>query len=197
MTSVIYIHGFLSSPQSRKAQISQKWFMQNYPNINFLCPQLSSYPGLARETLKDVLEPLANERVYAIGSSLGGFWSTYLVENGWVEKAVLVNPGVLPHTRFQEFLGRKLKSYYTEDEYMLTQKDIDDLCRADIPTITKHDKFWLMVQKGDETLDYRLAVEKYQNCKQLVEEGGNHSFEGYQRWLPEIAQFFFNDDSRI
>lgn len=50
-----------------------------------------------------------------------------------------------------------------------------------------------MVQTGDETLDYRLAADKYNGCQQLVEEGGNHTFEGYENWLPKIARFFFED----
>lgn len=191
MAVVVYIHGFLSSPLSRKAQQSQAWFKKYYPEVKFICPQLSSYPAEAKKTLEDMMREFSGQSIYAIGSSLGGFWSTWLVETGKVKKAVLVNPAVAPHTRFPEFLGTELKSYYSEEIYTLTQKDIDELAHLDC-TVTHKTHYWVMLQKGDETLDYSLAVDKYQGCRQLVEEGGSHTFEGFKNWLPEIAAFFFH-----
>ena len=47
-----------------------------------------------------------------------------------------------------------------------------------------------MVQKGDEVLDYQQAVEKYQYCQLVVQEGGDHSFIDYETMLPKIAVFF-------
>ena len=46
-----------------------------------------------------------------------------------------------------------------------------------------------MVQTGDEVLDYQQAVEKYQHCQLIVEEGGDHSFIGFDNHLV-IADFF-------
>ncbi len=193
---VIYIHGFLSSPQSRKCIQSQRWFEQYFPEVVFYSPQLSSYPDEANTTLHETISLFSDRRIYAIGSSLGGFWATYLLENRLIEKAVLVNPGVLPQTRFREFIGRELKSYYTEDSYILTEKDINSLEKYDYNIITDPHRYWLMVQTGDETLDYRLAVDKYADCKQLIEKGGNHSFAGYENHLPEIAKFFDLENNR-
>jgi len=190
MASIIYIHGFLSAPLSQKAQSTKKWLQEHHAEINFICPQLSSYPAQALEKLYEVLEEEKDDEVFAIGSSLGGFWATYLLENQLIEKAVLVNPGVMPQGRFHEFIGKKLRSYYTEDVYELTRQHLDDLASCDIGSITQYQNYWLMVQKGDETLDYRLAIEKYKGCRQLVEEGGSHTFEGYENWLPDIYKFF-------
>ena len=195
MTTILYIHGFLSSPASSKAQVTQSWLAQHHPNITFACPYLSSYPCQARETLLRTIDALqGNEPIYAIGSSLGGYWATHLVEQGLVEKAVLVNPAVSPQTRFPEFVGQRLKSYYTDDEYTLTEKDLQDLIEYDSASIQHPEKYWVMLQRGDETLDYRLAVKKYHACKQLVEEGGSHTFDGYENWMPEILAFFLGDD---
>ena len=49
-----------------------------------------------------------------------------------------------------------------------------------------------MAQTGDETLDYKLAVEKYATCKQLVEDGGDHSFQGFERWIGQAIGFLLN-----
>jgi hypothetical protein len=47
-----------------------------------------------------------------------------------------------------------------------------------------------MVQTGDEVLDYQQAVEKYQYCRLLVQEGGDHSFIDFDKSLPTICEFF-------
>ena len=190
MATILYIHGFLSSPQSFKAQITQRWLKEHYPQVQFICPELSSYPAEAKAELESIMSSLAGEDVYAIGSSLGGYWSTYLAEKYAVRKVVLVNPAVAPHTRFNEFVGKPLPSYYSDKVYTLGEKDLSVLVDCDTPELKYPDKYWLMVQTEDETLDYRLAVEKYHQSKQLVEEGGSHTFDGYEKWLPEIIGFF-------
>lgn len=192
MPAIIYIHGFLSSPLSIKAQSTQKWLAEHYPNVTYICPQLSSYPCEAKIQLHDVLAQYSGQDVYAIGSSLGGFWATYLCEAQYIKKAVLINPAVSPQTRLPEYIDQPVQSYYSEDVYTLSQKDMDDLTALDTDSIKGKDKYWVMLQTGDETLDYRQAVEMYAGCRQLVENGGNHSFEGYESWLPEIAAFLFD-----
>ncbi len=104
-------------------------------------------------------------------------------------RAVLVNPAVSPQLRFDEFVGKDLPHYYSDEITRLTESDLDDLIAADSPCIHQPKKYWLMVQKGDETLDYRLAVDKYEECRQLVEPGGSHTFDDYDQWLPKIIQF--------
>lgn len=189
MATVLYLHGFLSSPKSTKALQTWRWLSHNRSDIAFSCPQLSSYPSQAIAQIEAELDALERP-IYVIGSSLGGFWATNLVERGLVDKAVLVNPAVDPHTRFDEFKGVPLQSYYSEDTYCLTDKDLQDLVALNYVAPQDPNKYWLMVQTGDETLDYRMATEKYRHCRQTVEQGGSHTFEGYEAWLPEIIEFF-------
>ena len=49
-----------------------------------------------------------------------------------------------------------------------------------------------LVQTGDETLDYRLAVEKFTDAHCIVREGGNHSYENYVSELPAIFEFLLS-----
>lgn len=191
MSALIYIHGFLSAPQSYKAQATKHWLEQQRSDIQFHCPYLSSYPKQSRQQLEELVQSLLPEPIYLIGSSMGGFWATYLVEK-YHFKAVLINPAVSPQEHFPQYVGQALKNYYTDDETMLGSNDMDDLIQADTEELQDHTRYWLMVQTGDETLDYRLAVAKYYNARQWVEEGGNHSFENYSQWLPEIIKFLEN-----
>ena len=55
--------------------------------------------------------------------------------------------------------------------------------------ISDQSKVMLMVQKGDDVLDYRVAVKKLSDAKQIIEEGGDHSFVGVENYFDEIRLF--------
>lgn len=189
MACVVYLHGFLSSPLSHKAQAVKQWLAQHRPDIRFHCPHLTPYPARTAAELKALMEFLHPEPVWLIGSSLGGYWATWLAEE-YDRPAILVNPSVQPWQFMPDLLGVDLKAYHTDDSYRLAAAHIDQIKAVNVFPITRHANFWLMVQTGDETLDYRQAVEKYQGCKQLVEPGGDHSFVDFEQHLPGIIEFF-------
>jgi len=187
MASLLYIHGFLSSPLSYKAQQTRTWLAAKHPEIDYYCPQLSPYPQQTQLLLEGLVESLPAQPVYLMGSSLGGFWATWLAEK-YNLRALLVNPAVRPQEFMPNYLGMDLKSYHTEDVYYLQPHHIDEIKRVDIQP-QRLDNYWLLVQTGDETLDYRQAVEKYAGCKQTIEEGGDHAFQGFDRYLESGLAF--------
>ncbi len=188
MAALVYIHGFLSSPLSFKAQQTQAWLQVQYPQIAFYCPQLPPYPGETQAILETLVESLLPQPVYLMGSSLGGFWATWLAEK-YNLPAVLINPAVRPQDFMPAYLEVDLKSYHTDDSYRLHSGHIDEIVAVDAP-VTRKPNYWLLVQTGDETLDYRQAVQKYIGCKQTVEEGGDHAFQGFERYLQNCIEFF-------
>lgn len=187
MASLLYIHGFLSSPLSFKAQQTQVWLAARHPEIDYYCPQLTPYPDEARLLLETLVESLLPQPVYLIGSSLGGFWATWLAEK-YNLRALLVNPAVRPQDFMPRYLGMDLRSYHTEDVYHLQPQHIDEITAVDLQP-QRLTNYWLLVQTGDETLDYRHAVEKYAGCKQTIEEGGDHAFQGFDRYLESGLAF--------
>lgn len=187
MAALLYIHGFLSSPLSFKAQQTQAWLAANHPEIDYHCPQLSPYPNETQIGLEELVESLLPQPVYLMGSSLGGFWATWLAEK-YNLRALLVNPAVNPQSFMPKYLGMELKSYHTDDTYLLQPRHIDEIIEVDIQP-KRLANYWLLVQTGDETLDYRNAVEKYAGCKQTIEEGGDHAFQGFERYLESGLAF--------
>lgn len=187
MPVLIYIHGFLSSPESFKARQTQAWLAVNHPEVAYHCPQLTPYPEQTRLALEQLVESLLPQKIFLIGSSLGGFWATWLAEK-YNLKAVLINPAVRPYEFMPKHIGVILKSYHSEDTYCLAAHHIDEIKAVDgIPQ--RLSNYWLLVQEGDETLDYTQAVEKYRGCKQTIEQGGDHSFQGFERYLSKIIDF--------
>lgn len=186
MINILYIHGFMSSPLSYKAQLTEKFLAKYYPNICYHCPQLNESPSIAVKRLTTIIESSKNPW-FLIGSSLGGYYATYLSER-YQLKAVLVNPAIKPYELLKSYLGEQ-KNYHTNDVVNVKLSYMDELKAIEQEKITKKN-YLLMAQTGDEVLDYQQAVDKFINCQQLIEQGGDHSFINFQEKLPEIMKFF-------
>ena len=187
MAALLYIHGFLSSPLSFKAQQAQVWLAANHPEIDYHCPQVPPYPARAQQLLEQLVESLLPRPVYLMGSSLGGFWATWLAEK-YNLRALLINPAVSPQTFMPKHVGMELKSYHSDDVYFLHQNHIDEIKSVDVQP-QRLNNYWLLVQTGDETLDYHHAVQKYAGCKQTIEPGGDHAFHGFERYFESGLAF--------
>jgi predicted esterase YcpF (UPF0227 family) len=185
-TRFIYVHGFNSSPQSFKAQQTLELFRQRGVEDQLSIPKLSHFPAEAMVQLKELVE--ASERAVLIGSSLGGFYSTWLTEHYAQARAVLVNPAVAPHKLLEGMLGFT-ENYYSGERYELTQSHMDQLKVLYLPEVTHPERLLLLQQEGDETLDYRDAVGYYKTSPQIVQPGGSHAFDNFETVLPLIMDF--------
>ena len=190
--TVIYLHGFLSSPQSVKATQTQSFFTEHYPHVEFLVPQINHYPDLAAVQLNDLVNQYGGRKLRFIGSSMGGFFSTYLVSQ-FGGKAVLINPAVKPHILLSDYLGEH-ENPYTQETFLLESRHMKMLEGLLVDPIEALDSFLVLLQTDDKTLDYTEAETKYHGAKVTVEQGGDHSFIGYERYLTRIAEFLLIDD---
>lgn len=188
---VIYLHGFLSSPASLKAKQTLEFVRANYPDLTIEIPQLENYPNDAAATIEQIVAKHKGKQLRFIGSSLGGFLSTFMVEKH-SGKAVLINPAVRPFELLVEFLGEHINPN-TQQRFILENKHIDQLRQLDTPNLKTTSDYWVLLQTADETLDYRQAEIKYQNHKLSIEQGGDHSFQDFQRFLPDIFRFLLQD----
>ena len=185
---LLYIHGFNSSPLSHKAQVMTHFCKEYRPDIKVIVPKLPSYPQEAAQHLTQIVEKYkADYHIGLVGSSLGGYLSTWL-HNTYGFNAVLVNPAVKPYELLADYLGAQVNPY-TGEEYMLEEKHMAELSALQVKIIDSPNCFWLLQQEGDEVLDYRQAVEKYSGCKQTIEKEGDHSFVDFERYPEQIIQF--------
>nr|WP_136250500.1 YqiA/YcfP family alpha/beta fold hydrolase [Ningiella ruwaisensis] len=194
MQHLIYLHGFLSSPQSEKAQLTLRYIKTHFPGLNFHCPQLLGDINKS-VALVDALVTSLSGNLRFIGSSMGGFLSTYFVEKYGKKhgekrdaRAVIVNPAVEPFNLLSDYMGKHVNPYSNEVFY-ISEKSIEDLKSFYYPTIRRPANYKVLLQTGDETLDYRLACKKYAGADFTVEQGGSHAFENYDAHLPAILRF--------
>ena len=180
---ILYLHGFTSGPQSFKARALHAHMARKGLADRLVCPQLPPSPRAAIGLAESLIRPGTT----LVGSSLGGFYATWLAERHEL-RAVLVNPAVVAHLSLEQFIGRQ-RNLYTGEEFDFTLADIADLRALDVPAPTQPERYWLLVQTGDELLDYRQAVARYAGAKQTVLTGGDHSFTRWNDYLDEIIAY--------
>ncbi len=180
---IIYIHGFGSSGEGVKAKLFRQYFKDK--GISFIAPSLSYIPELAIKTLEELIESCGG-KVKLIGSSLGGYYSIYL-SHKYDLKATLINPSIYPYKTLPKALGNA-PSFHDESSFTWMQFHINSLKNYEIVS-PKEDNFMLLVQKGDETLDYKEALTKLTKANLVIEEGGSHGFEDIEKHFEKIKIF--------
>ena len=181
---ILYLHGFNSSSASSKAALTAAYC--NEVGVKCVVPDLSHQPAAAMDEAKSLCTA-STDAVVAVGSSLGGYYATWLVENGWARHGVLINPAVAVAAKLKSEIGCEQENYTTGQRYMFTKRHVQELENFYVNTIADPRKYLLLLQQGDEVLDYKEAVAFYAGAQQVVEPGGDHSFIGFERYLERIV----------
>lgn len=184
---LVYLHGFNSSPDSRKAKLLNERLAALQRADHFLCPKLPWRFADAARVIDLRLRQLAGEPVCLVGSSLGGFYAAHFAERYGLA-AVLVNPAIAPYRSLATYLGPQ-RNLYSGEEYVLEGRHMNELLALDMPRLTRPERYLLLVETGDEVLDYREAVEKFAGCEQVVIEGGDHAFRDFAGYVDRVIAF--------
>lgn len=192
---LIYLHGFNSSPQSLKAQQTLDFVSKNHPQINLIIPELAVSAHDALSQIKQIVDNIKLQSPKAdigfVGSSMGGFLATKCSEL-YNAKAVLINPAVAPHRLITHLIGEHTNPY-SGKSFSVTEQDGEELAKIHFDKITSPANFWVLLQQGDETLNYRDAAALYQSCRITLEPLGDHGFVGFNRFLHAIVEFLFEN----
>ena len=187
--NIIYLHGFQSSPLSFKGQLLHA-FCQQQKDIQLYLPDLNQPPEQVLADLSQLIESL--EDVGLIGSSLGGFYATQLVAKYGVP-AVLINPAMRPWQLFSNLFGIEQIPYKINEQWTLDRLQLDYLEAIAVPFVQDADKILVLLQQGDEVLDYRDAERYYSAAPHtsliMTEMHGNHAMEDFADKIPMILEF--------
>jgi predicted esterase YcpF (UPF0227 family) len=179
---ILYIHGFRTTPQSHKADLLKKYFKDS-----ILIADFRVSPDEAIEDLEELIQKYPITGI--IASSLGGFYASYLSECHNI-KTVLINPSIAPYETTRRYLGEN-----TRDDgsiFIWNESNIDNLCPYIIKT-PNTENYCIFLQTGDEVLDYTVAKKHYEGSKMIIEEGGNHRFDQFERYFDDVSAFLSID----
>ncbi len=181
---IVYLHGFCSSPASWKSQLLAEEMARRGLAAQFVCPQLSPVPDEAVAGVSRLIEQ-AGGAVTLVGSSLGGHYANHLAEKHGLN-AVLINPATVDRINLAKFVGDHAH-FHTGEPFTFTEAHAAQL-KAQVRQPTP-ERYWLLVETGDEVLDYRQAVDFYAGCWQTVLPGGDHGFTQFPGFVPQIIEY--------
>jgi predicted esterase YcpF (UPF0227 family) len=185
VATIVYLHGFISSPASRKAVMLGDYLRTQAPEVGYVVPALHHRPAQALAQIEQACAPRSPSDLLLVGSSLGGFYATVAAERFGC-RAVVINPAVHPQSHFGRYLGPQ-RNLYTAESFELTREHVDELAAMDPPAISRPERYWLLVETADEVLDYREAVAYYAGALQSVVQGGDHAFTSFAEFVPDIV----------
>ena len=183
---LIYLHGFNSSPQSHKAQLLGCYMEERGLGERYACPALPHEPELAVAAIETALARAPKGPVTLVGSSLGGFYATWFAQKHGL-KAVLINPAIYPQRDLRAFLGGQ-QNLHSGAKYELTEAHLAQWAQLYLTEITPS-RYLLLVETGDEVLDYRVAEVRYAGAKQVVVQGGDHTLRSFPDHIRLVLEF--------
>ena len=187
-THLLYLHGFRSSPASTKARMTATAVAACFPSVTWLCPALPASP---KQAMEDVLRATANwplETTAVIGSSLGGFYATWLAER-WGCKAVLLNPAVHPARDLAAHLGDQTVWHDPEQHFVFEAAYVDELITQELAHITRPERYFAVIAKGDEGLDWREMTSHYPGAAIKLLPNGDHALSDYDEHIDQVLEF--------
>ena len=188
--NLVYLHGFQSSPFSIKGQQLKHYCQIHHPEIQVHLPDLNLPPLVVIDVIQQLIEEL--DQVVLVGSSFGGFYATQFVAK-YALPAVLINPAVRPWQLFRDLFGINQIPYWVGDRWTLTEQHLDQLEQMAVLYADPAEKILVLLQQGDETLDYREAQRYYSQPSHraliLSDAHGNHAMDDFEQKIPLILEF--------
>jgi predicted esterase YcpF (UPF0227 family) len=187
-THLLYLHGFRSSPQSTKARQLAAWIATHRPDVHWWCPQLPPSPGEAMQLLEGGIGAWPRDTMAVVGSSLGGFYATVVAERTGC-RAVLLNPAIEPARDLAGHIG-ETTAWHSDDRFFFQPAFIDELAALRPASVTRPARYFAVIAKGDEVLDWREMTARYAGCRIKLLEGADHALSDFaDAHLPDVVAF--------
>ncbi|PLY48398.1 esterase [Janthinobacterium sp. ROICE36] len=184
---ILYLHGFRSSPQSMKSRLLAAQMQALDREAEWLCPQLPASPKLAIALALSLVTDVAPADLTIIGSSLGGYYATWLAEQLGC-RAVLLNPAVVPLVDLEQHVGVTTE-FHSDQPFEFKREYIAELGTFAVGKITEPQRYFLIAASGDEVLDYRDMLAHYQGAQQCVIDGSDHGISEFAAYLAPVLAF--------
>lgn len=185
---ILFIHGFASCGLGDKSRT----LISHFGRRQVLTPDLAFAPAEAAGQLVQLLDNHPIDLL--VGSSLGGYYATWLNRERNLP-AVLINPAVRPWELLTAHLGRHSR-WCDGAAFDFTAQHVEQLRALYRPALRDGERYLVLLQTGDEVLDYRNAAHYYRDAQVVIEAGGNHRFENLADYLPAIETFRHPTPSR-
>jgi predicted esterase YcpF (UPF0227 family) len=184
---ILYLHGFRSSPHSYKTGLLAERMQALGRGDEYLCPQLPASPRAAIALASELVQRVDPDSLAIIGSSLGGYYATWLAEQLGC-RAALLNPAVNAARDLAGQVGVKTQ-YHSNEAFEFKREYLDELAAIRVERITRPERYFLIAATGDELLDWREMVALFEGARQRVIEGSDHGLSDFADYADEVLDF--------
>lgn len=188
-THLLYLHGFRSSPQSHKARLMAEQVCEHHPKVTWWCPQLPPSPRQAVDMVMEQVRDWPSEHMAVIGSSLGGYYATWIAHHRRC-KSALLNPAVFPDRILAQYVDNHHALWHQPEEQIFFRSEyiaqLQALALHSQPAMAPQ---WAIFAKGDEVLDWHDMVARYPQAQGLLLDGGDHAISDFESHMPALLSF--------
>ena len=188
VTHLLYLHGFRSSPLSAKAVKMAAAVQALHPAVHWWCPQLPPSPRQAIEMLMAGIAGWPQASMAVVGSSLGGFYATWIAARTGCP-AVLLNPAVQPARDLARHIGVQSAWHSPQETFFFQPEFVQELRELDAGTLSRPERFYTLIAKGDELLDWREMSARYAGSQGQLLEGGDHALSDFDEHMAGVLRF--------
>ena len=188
VTHLLYLHGFRSSPLSAKAVKMAAAVQALHPAVHWWCPQLPPSPRQAMAMLIAGIADWPRGSMAVVGSSLGGFYATWIAARTGCP-AVLLNPAVHPARDLASHIGEQSAWHSPQETFFFQPEFVQELRDLDAGTLSRPERFYTLIAKGDELLDWREMSARYAGSQGQLLEGGDHALSDFDTHLAGVLRF--------
>ena len=188
VTHLLYLHGFRSSPLSAKAVKMAAAVQALHPAVHWWCPQLPPSPRQAMAMLMAGIAGWPQGSMAVVGSSLGGFYATWIAARTGCP-AVLLNPAVHPARDLASHIGEQSAWHSPQETFFFQPEFVQELRDLNAGTLSRPERFYTLIAKGDELLDWREMSARYAGSQGQLLEGGDHALSDFDTHLAGVLRF--------
>ena len=156
----------------------------------YVCPTLPVSPREAVAETEALLAELGTRdglKPVLIGSSLGGFYATWLAERHGL-RAAMLNPAARPERDLAKYVGEQ-PLWHGGGTIRVEPHHLDELRALAVPAITQPERYYLLAATGDEVLDYREMLAHYPGARTTLIEGSDHAISEFPHYVDEVLAF--------
>lgn len=184
---IVYLHGFRSSPHSFKARVLADRLQKLGHASEYYCPQLPASPQQAIQLASAIMEQAQLDQITLIGSSLGGYYATWLAERFGC-RAVLLNPAVKPPCDLEPYVG-VTTAFHSDEPFEFKREYIAELAALAVSQITRPERYFLIAATGDEVLDWHEMTAHYAGAQQRIIDGSDHALSDFEDYVDDVLAF--------
>ncbi|MES2423123.1 MAG: YqiA/YcfP family alpha/beta fold hydrolase [Pseudomonadota bacterium] len=188
VTHLLYLHGFRSSPQSVKSRKVAARVLAQHPGVAWCCPQLPPSPAEAATVIRQAVAGWPHDRMAVVGSSLGGFYATWVAEQSGCH-AVLLNPAVDPARDLARHIGEQTTWHDSEERFYFRAEYVDELLPLYCGPLAQPENYLAVIAKGDELLDWREMLARYAGASIRLIEGSDHALSDFDDHTNAVFDF--------